>query len=366
MYTIRILLSQPARLVLTIIGIALCISLIIFLLGIYNGVAEGSVDYIRQNKVDLWVLQKSSTNILRGTSILSTNIENSICENSEVENVTPILLLLTTVKTKADFATLFIAGYPPNSKFGGPPSIYSGRKVRSSGELVLDKAFAAKMNLEIGDTVEVQDIPLCIVGLCTGTNAFVIQYGFTTLNCAKSLLGFRGLVTCYLIKLKTESNTEQVLQKIQSKLQGVVVYDYDTFLQNNIRETESGILPIFYAVAGIGGVVLTVILSLILSINILEKKDDFALMKALGAANGFLPKLIIYQSLTISFISTIIAIGLFFPMTKLIEFLSPEVSPKTTLYQLIIIICLVCAMSLISSFISIRRLRNIFPLEVFR
>lgn len=366
MYTIRMLLNQPMRLALTIIGISLCISLIIFLLGIYKGVADGSVDYIRQNNVDLWILQKSSTNILRGTSILSANMERSIMENPDVKSVTPILLLLTTVKTNKDFATLFIAGYPSKSKFGGPPSIYSGRTVRSNNEVVLDKAFAAKMNLAIGDTVEVQDKPLSIVGLCTGTNAFVIQYGFTTLDCAKSLLGFNGLVTCYLIKLNGVSNRESVLKYFQNKLQGVAVYDYDTFLQNNIRETESGILPIFYSVAGIGGVVLTVILSLILSINILEKKDDFALMKALGAPRGFLPKLIIYQSLTISFISTIIAIGLFFPMTSFIEFLSPEVSPKINLYQLIIITFLVCTMSLISSFISIRRLRKIFPLEVFR
>jgi putative ABC transport system permease protein len=360
------LLNQPTRLVLTIFGMSLCIGLIIFLFGIYKGVADGSVDYVRKNKVDLWIIQKSSTNILRGTSILSSNIEKSILKNSEIKNVTPILLLLTTAKTKNNFATLFIAGYPLKSKYGGPPEIYSGRDVENNDELVLDKAFAAKMNLIIGDTVKVQDKSLRIVGLCTGTNAFVIQYGFTTLDCAQSLLGFRGLVTCYMIKLHENSDKQNILQNLQNSLRGVSVYDYDTFLQNNIRETESGILPIFYSVAGIGGVVLTIILSLILSINILEKKDDFALMKALGAPKRFLPKLIIYQSLTISFISVLLAIGLIFPMTNIIELLSPEVSPKTTVDQLIIVACLVCIMSMISSFISIRRLKNIFPLEVFQ
>jgi hypothetical protein len=73
MYSIRILLSQPLRFLLTIGGIGLCIVLILFLLGVYRGVEVGSVEYIRKNKTDLWVLQSGTNNILRATSILSTS-----------------------------------------------------------------------------------------------------------------------------------------------------------------------------------------------------------------------------------------------------------------------------------------------------
>ncbi len=366
MYSLRILISQPSRTILTILGISLCLILMLFLFGIYRGVADGSVDYVRKNDVDLWIIQESSTNILRGTSFLPAYIENTIKNNGRVESVTPVLLLLTTVKAGNNFATLFLAGYPPESKYGGPPSIISGRKVHNDDELVLDKAFAAKMGLNIGDTVEVQDKSLVIAGLSSGTNAFVIQYGFTSLECAENLLGFKGIVTCYLVKLVKNSSVAVELNKIRNSLNGVVVFDHETFIRNNERETESGILPIFYAVAGLGGVVLTIILSLILSINILEKRNDLAVMKAIGAPGKFLPGMIISQSLLISFVSVIISIILFFPLSDLIEFLSPEITTKTTFSQLIVVACLLCTMSLTSSFISIRRLKTIYPLEVFQ
>lgn len=54
---------------------------------------------------------------------------------------------------------------------------------------------------------------------------------------------------------------------------------------------ESGILPLLYVIALIGAVVLTVILSLLLSINILKRRKDFAVMKTLGSPQRYLPQL---------------------------------------------------------------------------
>ncbi|VAX24539.1 hypothetical protein MNBD_IGNAVI01-3094 [hydrothermal vent metagenome] len=366
MFSLRILVSQKSRIILTILGMSLCISLMLFLAGIYKGVADGSVEYIRHNDADLWILQKSSNNILRGTSILPYILTNKIVEQKEVESVSPVLLLLTTVKRRNNFATLFLAGYPKGNKYGGPPEIVEGKNVENDNEIVLDKAFASKMRYKIGDSVRVQDSKLLLVGLSSGTNAFVIQYGFTTLKRASKLLGFPGIVTTFIVKLKPNSNRSDAAEKLKTALPNTSIFDQGTFLKNNITETESGILPIFYSIAGLGGIVLTVILSLILSINILEKRKDMAVMKAMGAPKYFLPMLVLNQAMIISAVSIIISLFIYFPMVNLIEMVSPEVSAKITVYQVILISILIMIMSLISSMISINKLRNIYPLEVFQ
>ena len=71
-YSAKILTGQPLRLAITVAGISLCIVLMLFLLAAYHGVADGSVDYIRKNRSDLWVLSSNAWNILRGSSILLT------------------------------------------------------------------------------------------------------------------------------------------------------------------------------------------------------------------------------------------------------------------------------------------------------
>ena len=47
-------------------------------------------------------------------------------------------------------------------------------------------------------------------------------------------------------------------------------------------------MPILYAIAAIGAVVLTSILTLLLTVIILESRHDFAVMRALGLPERFL------------------------------------------------------------------------------
>jgi putative ABC transport system permease protein len=364
-YALRLLRSQPMRLVLTIGGVALCVVLMLFLLSIYRGVADGSVDYIRERKTDLWVLQQNSTNILRGFSILQRGHGVLLSEISGVQSISPILFLLSTVRRNDRSASIFLTGYDPTNNIGAPRTLSEGRQIVSDSEIVIDKAFAAKMKLRIGQNIQIRDVTLKIVGLSEGTNMFVIQYGFVSLKTAQAVIGLEGIVSCYLVNIKESQNVHNVAEVIRQEIPGVEVYSNEQFLQNNIREMESGFLPLLYAIAGIGGIVLTTILSLILSINILERRKDFAILKTLGSPAGFLPKLVVAQGFALSFIGSLLALVVFFPTAWLIEILSPDVSTKSSWEQIMVVFCTVALMSLISSFFSLQRLRRIYPTEAF-
>jgi putative ABC transport system permease protein len=337
----------------------------LFLFGIYRGVADGSVEYIRENKVDLWVLQRNSTNILRGTSILSAYQKERIKKNKNVEEASPVLLLLTTVKNSDKRSTIFLAGYDLATGLGGPPKIIKGRTISADNEIVLDNSFALNNGINVGDDLVILDDTLKVTGISSGTNAFVIQYAFTTLDEAQTLLGFPGIVTCYLVKTKNGSDVNKTAEELQSLITGSAVYNHSDFLANNIKEMESGFLPILYAVAALGAIVLTTVLSLILSINILERKKDFAVMKMLGAPSGFLPQLIIQQALFITLTSGLLSVLLFFPLVLTIEQLSPEVSTITTPFQILVVLSIGLIMGMLASVMALSRLRKIYPLEVF-
>ena len=363
LYALRILRSQPLRLTLTVGGVALCIVLMLFLVSAYNGVADGSVEYIRQNKADLWILQRNAWNILRGSSLLSSRQAEIVRQIPNVKSVSPVLLILSAIKRGDQTATVFLTGFDPAAGLGGPPHLVEGRSVLNDDEIVLDKSFAAKFKFKVGDAVHVQDHLMRVVGISAGTNAFVIQYAFVTLSRAQSLIAFPSIVTCFLVEV--ERNKVTVADAVRRALPDVAVYDHETFLENNVREMQSGLLPFLFTVAAIGAVVLTAILSLLLSINILERRRDFAILKTLGSPRNFLALLVIKQALLISFAASLVALTLFFPLTRLIEVISPEVSTKSSFGQIAAVVAVVGVMSLLSSFISIQRLRRIYPLEAF-
>lgn len=365
MYSLGIIKSQPVRLILTIGAVTLCVILMLFLLGIYKGVADGSVEYIRKNNADLWVLQKNCTNILRGTSLLPSSYKNIINNNHRVESVSPVLFLLSSVKAGKEFSTIFLTGYEPGADFGGPPMLTAGRNIKNGNEIVLDAAYALKHHYNINDSLIIQDQKFKVVGLSKGTNAFVIQYAFTSIGKTRSLIGFPGLTTCYIIKLKPYDKPSDAKRDLSGSLPGTVIYTQEEFLKNNIHEMESGFLPILYAVASLGAIVLTVILSLILSISILEKKKDFAVMKTLGATSVFLSSLVIKQALLIIITAGFCGIVLYFPIAAGIHRLSPEVSTENTYLQILFVLLIAVITGLLSSFVAIQRIRKIYALEVF-
>ena len=87
---------------------------------------------------------------------------------------------------------------------------------------------------------------------------------------------------------------------------------------------ESGIIPLLFIVTLISAIVLTAILSLILSVSVLEKRKDFAIMKVLGSPRGFIPWLVIRVSMMLSLTGVILALVIFFPMIGIVEKIFPE------------------------------------------
>jgi putative ABC transport system permease protein len=364
MYSLRILTAQPLRLALTVSGIALCIVLMLFLLGIYRGVFIGSVEYIRSNPADLWVVQENTTNILRGFSLLRTVHGDLLRSLDGVDQAAPVLFLLCAVERNGQRATVYLTGYDPALGKGGPPALVRGRAVGSDDEIVLDRSFAAKRKIRVGDQVTLRGESLRVVGLSSGTNAFVIQYAFVTLSRAQKLSGFPGLVSCFLIT--THTNVQALRNRIREDVPGVDIYTQEEFLANNIREMESGLLPLLFTIASIGGLVLAAILTLLLTINILERRTDIAVMKALGVPASSLTRLVLALAFLISGAGTAVALVAFFPLCLLLERIAPEVTTATASSHVILALIVVALISTVSALLAVRRTHRIYPLEAFQ
>jgi putative ABC transport system permease protein len=365
MYAFKTLFDQPLKFCMTACGMALCIILMLFLLSIYRGVYVGSVEYVTASNADLWILQSNATNVLRSTSLIRTDQRELLKSIPGISSVSPVLFILGTVRFGKGSATVYLTGFDPGCGSGGPPEIVKGSTLTANDQIILDQSFAAKYNIHLNDRIRIKNDVLKVVGLSSGTNMFVIQYAFITLAKAHSLLGFANIVSGYLVKVREGFSTQEVTACIYSAASDINVFDRETFIRNNIQEMESGILPLLYMVAFIGAVVLTAILSLILSINVLERRKDFAIMKALGSPKGFLPGFIIEQSMILTISGLAVGIIFFFPLIRVLEKISPEVSVISSLTQILTVCLGAIIIGLISSIEPIRKLNKIYPLEAF-
>jgi ABC-type antimicrobial peptide transport system permease subunit len=366
MYVFKTLLNQYLRSSITVFGIALCVILMLFLLAIYKGAADGSVQYVKSSDADIWVLQNNASNILRNTSLLPSTYGNKLQEIKGIKSVAPVLFLLASIKLPQHPASIYLAGFDLQTGKGGPPYITEGKNVSKDEEIVLDHSFAGKYKIRVGDKVIIKKDTLLVSGLSSGTNMFVLQFAFISLKKAKDLVGFPGLVSIYQVKTDSGVLCSEVIERIKNQIPNLAVFDKSDFLANNIYEMKSGVLTLLYVVAVIGAIILTAILSLILTVNVLEQRKDYAIMKALGAPIGFIPGLVINQALILAGTGMILAVILFFPLIGIIEKISPEISSESSVLQVFIVMMCLFFISLVSSVIPNLRLRHIYPLEVFK
>jgi putative ABC transport system permease protein len=112
--------------------------------------------------------------------------------------------------------------------------------------------------------------------------------------------------------------------------------------------------------------VLITILSLLLSLWVVEQRGDYAVMKTIGAPAAFLPALVLRQSALVAVLGISFGLLMFFPVAAAVRQLAPELHTITTGFELLRIAAGVAAACLASALVPLRKLRTIYPTDVFQ
>jgi len=362
----RMIWKEKARFFITIGGIGFTVLLILFLFGIYAGVKNGATSYVQNNETDIWICQKNSTNLLRSSSFLTERIKKEVLDIKGIMETSVVLRLLTTAEINNKSKTMFIFGFRPESKLGMPPFIEKGNRKIKKGEIIIDRAFALKYDYTVGDSLTIQGRDFIIAGICKETNAIVAQFAFITLTDAQKLLGFPKVCSFYLIKTDPGSNTTGIVEELKKYYPNHAVFTRDEFTRNNLDELKTGVLPILWTIAILGAFTGIAVISLMLYSSVLEKKEDYALLKAIGSSQGYINLLVIKQSLLGAVFGFSLGVCVNEIATLFISKLVPEISivlTSTAIVTVLIVSILICCAG---SLIPIQKLAKIYPGEVFR
>jgi putative ABC transport system permease protein len=209
-------------------------------------------------------------------------------------------------------------------------------------------------------------VDLQIVGLSSGTNAMVVQYAFVTLSRAQAIIGFPGLITLVAARVRAGVEKGAAIEALRSRRPDLNFLGNGEFIENNVLEMQSGFLAFLFIITVMGAAVLAIVLILLFSLSILEKRRDFVIMKALGAPRGFVPSLVVAQAAVLGSAGAGLGILLLFPVRAAVAALSPELEAGTYPLQMAVVAGGVLAVSVVSSAIAARRLSRFYALEAFR
>jgi len=362
----RMVWNERTRFLITACGIAFLVILMFFLGEVYEGVKAGSVGYIRQTGADLWICQKNSTNLLRSSSFLPVAAGSAIRKIRGVRETSGILRVLCTTRIGGGPVTLFLCGFDPDSPLGSPLSLKEGTPSIRSGEIIIDQAFAAKHGLHAGDSLDIQERRFRIAGICRGTNAVVAQFAFTTIESAQALLGFGGVASFFLVKGDGSVGSRALLDSVKLACPAWSVFSKAEFVENTLTEMKTGVLPILWTVAVMGCVVGVAVMMLMLYGSVFEKREDYALLKALGASHRFLTLLVIRKAVMCGLLGFVLGFLLNRLFNPLLIRLVPELCLEFRWSLAGTLLSASLAIGVLGSWLSIVKVVRFSPAEVFR
>jgi putative ABC transport system permease protein len=291
----RNLFQDKTRLALSISGVALAVMLILVLKGFLAGMNRQITSYLDRSPGSIVVAEEDVVNLLGATSLLPEGIDQRAENIRGVAEAIPILSQFIILDLHGKKQPAYMVGYDPEQG-GGPWQLIAGREPRSKKEIVFDRVLADRHGLNIGDAVEVMGQDFTIIGLSSGTTSWMTSYFFVRKQDAENLLLAPGATSFLLLTTSEDADQEKILKKLND-FSGVNALTKKQMAANDLKLFAKVFSAPLKLMVGIAFLVGTLIVGLIIYTATVERQREYGVIKAIGAKNRFLYRVVLTQAL---------------------------------------------------------------------
>ncbi len=362
---VRNLLAEPTRLVLSVLGVAVAVLLVLVMSGIFAGTARGVTTYIDHTRAPVWAMQPGVTQMFKAVSWLPAGEGQRLAALPEVAAAEPILGQPSDFVHNGEQTAYFVVGYDTATGAGGPWSLSAGRTVGAPGEVVLDQVLARINGVGIGDTVKVLGADFTVVGLSEQTAAATNYYTFISLPDAAGLMRADGRVSYFLVTPEPGYTPEQTAAAINT-LPGVSALTATTFAQNSrdiVVKMIGRPLKTMIAIAVLVGIAL---IGLTMWALTAEQRHDFGVLRALGVRPAQLAGTVAAQAAIVATLGYALGAATAYAAQFLIGDRLGDVTVAVTPTMLAAMAAATAAMAALGSLLPLRRVLTIDPATAFR
>ena len=369
----RNLLHDKVRFAATLTGIVFAILLMVVQFGLFLGFMETTSNNISHSGADLWVISKGVKYFdIGGWAPFSERKLYQILGTPGVANATKYLVQYIIWK-REDGGTenIQIVGFDPSSKLGGPWNVIEGNvdDLKADNTVFVDDLYRRRLGITgIGHIGEINGYRARVVGFTEGIRSFTTSpFVFASFKTAQSYVRLAQDQTVYVLVTAEEGADLQQLKKdILARVSNVDVYttpEYSWMTQQYwIFTTGAGVATLIAAVLGL--VVGTVVVAQTIYATTIDHLREFGTLKAIGASNLHIYRVIIEQAV----ISAIIGYAIGITLSYRIVYLSRRNEATILLpwHTAIAVFGLTLVMCVAASAVSINKATRIDPALVFK
>ena len=333
------MLHRPARTIVSVLGIAVGVLLIVFTVGLSNGTMRERA--VRDGNVGAEIFFRAGGSIgMNGGEALNlpATLKSEIEQSEGVQ--TAVMLAQNSVSaTDNNTGSRLIDGvnFDEYAAIAGL-KIIEGRAITTAdNEAIIDTGFQKQKKLKLGDKINLWEREFTIVGTYEPAAGARIKI---PLSVMQNQLGGEGKVSAFLVKIKPESKGKEaeVAERLQNKFPNNQI-----LLTSQLEELYMQGIPALNVfldvIIGVAAVISALVILLTMYTTVTERTRQIGIMKSLGMSNPAIAWTIAQEAILISFCGIVsgvlLTIILRFLLTK-VTTLEVEISPFVILITTVV------------------------------
>jgi putative ABC transport system permease protein len=320
------LTHRPIRTLLSVLAIAVEVTMILTLVGVSNGTLDSTAQRARGVGADIIVRPANSQVISSLSSApMSEKLLPLLMKQPHVVLATGTVIQSLTFPdsvTGLDFDAF--------RKMNGGFNYISGGDPKNDNDIIVDEYYAKQKKVAVGGTLHLIDHDWVVSGIFDGGKLARICVKLTTLQ---QLTGSPGKLTQIYVKLDDPKQADAVLQAMKTTVPGYQMYTLEE-LTSMLQISNVGMLKDFIGVViGVAVIVGFIVVFMAMYTAVLERTREIGILKAVGAGPGLILGILFRETLLLALLGSVVGILLTYGTQWMMKHSVPASLVQETVYS---------------------------------
>lgn len=368
---IAMLFHDKLKLIATLVGVVFAVLMSNFQVALFNALLLRNTMFVERASADVWIVPPNTSALQGADGTLPDSLVTVARSVTGVAWSAPLLIGGAQIRIPdGGQKPVLLVGAEMPAGHGGPIHVVAGdvQDLALADAVFMEDSRREKLgDLNIGSVREMNNHRIQVVGFTSGLVPFGPPYAFASFETAREVLKRPNHEVSYvMIGLEKDANTKQVVADLQK------LFPEQTVLTRS--DVKWRTILYILGESGIGqsigmGVAMSVfcgfaIVALTMFSAVVENIREFGTLKAIGATNKDLAKLLIVQAVVCAFIG--VALGEAAVGMQIRGMHGPEMPLGIPWWLMLGTLVFFTVMCVAASTLALLKIRNVEPAMVFR
>lgn len=330
-------LHRPIRTIITVIGVAVEVTLVILVVGLTTGLLTESAKRTEGVGADV-MIQPPSASIWAAFSgaPMPISIAGKLAKLDYVQAVAPVLVQFNSVN-----GLDVVYGIQPDTfrAVSGGFVFHTGHDLEKADDILVDDVYARGKRVKAGQVLHILGHDFRVAG--------IVEHGkgarlFVSMSSLQEMSGAIDKASIFFVKCDRTDHTPAVMDEIHQLLPGYEIRPLKDFISLMTSTNLPGLSAFINVMISIAVAIGFLVIFLSMYTTIIERTREIGVLKSLGASKGYIVQIILSETTLLCLCGIVIGVGLSFLMGWVFTSIFPSMTililPKWVFYAAIIAI----------------------------